>query len=83
MEGKPRFRSGQDSLEARVEKKLTEKYNWFRKKKKREEKEKEERSECFSERNKDRKEEGDCEVPKSVLFVQNTPDSQLAKVLER
>jgi len=32
--GKPRFRSGKESLESRIEKKLTEKYNWFREKKK-------------------------------------------------
>ena len=32
--GKPRYRSGKDSLEARVQKKLTEKYNWFRNMKK-------------------------------------------------
>ena len=30
LAGKPKYRSGVDSLEARVQKKLTEKYNWFR-----------------------------------------------------
>ena len=29
--GKPKYRSGQISLAARVDKKLLEKYNWFRK----------------------------------------------------
>ena len=31
---KTRYRSGQSSLRSRVEKKLTEKYNWFRRRKK-------------------------------------------------
>ena len=38
-DGRPRFRSGCDSLESRVEKKLTERYNWFRKKRNNAEKE--------------------------------------------
>merc|ERR1711963_841811 len=34
---KPKYRSGKESLSSRIEKKLTEKYNWFRKKKKEDE----------------------------------------------
>ena len=39
LSNKPKYRSGFESLEARVEKKLTGKYNWFRSKKNKEDKE--------------------------------------------
>ena len=39
LANRPKYRSGCDSLEARVEKKLVEKYNWFRQKKNRGDKE--------------------------------------------
>ena len=84
--GKPKYRSGCDSLEARVEKKLTEKYNWFRKKRN-----KEENEENKEGKNTPKKENAQIEkssriendVPKAVLFVQHTPESELAKDIRR
>ena len=101
--GKPKYRSGKDSLETRVEKKLTEKYNWFRNVKKKKEKDDDINNERDTKRDeegsdniirkfkqnketgrmdKSKKEEAE-EMPKSVLFVQNTLESALAKKLKR
>ena len=84
--GRPKYRSGCESLESRVERKLTEKYNWFRKKRKEDEKEenklgvKEERKSSAQVVKQERKED---DMPKSVLFVQHTINSGLAKELRK
>ena len=83
---KPKYRSGCESIEARVEKKLSEKYNWFQKKRNRDEKEENK----GSDRNKNRenikiekKTLKDNDIPKAVLFVQHAPDSGLAMAMRK
>ena len=87
---KPRYRSGIESLSDRIEKKLVERYNWFRKKKKINEKENNsgkgynenreiEKEEKLEKENKGEKEE----MPKSILFVQHTENSILAKNIRK
>ena len=85
---KPRFRSGADSLRARVERKLVERYNWFRKKRKPEEYENEKDTEKekreYKQEKREKSEIGrDEDQPKSILFVQNTKDSILAKEIRK
>ena len=91
-EKKPKFRTGKQSLKARVDKKLTEKENWFRKKKLSEDAENIENSEkkekkgsswkhyrCKKPRISALEEVSKEESPaKAVLFVQNTAGSELA-----
>ena len=64
-----------------MEKKLVEKYNWFRKKKNMDEKEKENKENKFMEKNSHGEDmiEKDMEMLKSILFVQHTPNSELAR----
>ena len=84
--GKPRYRSGCDSLESRVEKKLVEKYNWFRKKRNKEEKEENRGGKGSPMKSDAQIEKGsrvENDMPKAVLFVQHTPDSELAKEVRR
>ena len=86
---KPRYRSGVESLEARIEKKLVERYNWFRQKRKPEEyvhedAEKEDTKDIHKKDTDDKSETvKDNEMPKSILFVQHTKDSILAKDIRR
>ena len=91
-EKKPKFRTGKQSLKARVDKKLTEKEKWFRKKKLSEDAENIENSEkkekkgsswkhyrCKKPRISALEEVSKEESPaKAVLFVQNTAGSELA-----
>ena len=90
--GKKRYRSGKESLNSRVEKKLLEKYQWFKKKR-----EKEENASTSDPKNGQNPskigqktikgqiksdnghETEDKDVPKAVIFVPFTVDSKLAK----
>ena len=89
---KPRYRSGKQSLKNRVDKKLLEKLNWFKKNKKNVEVENKEVI-CQNEKTKYRwshyrrrkepiksldNKNMKSEPPKAVLFVQSTPNSELA-----
>ena len=94
----PKYRSGQMSLKTRVEKKLLEKYNWFRLRK---ESEKEEDSENDKLEKKVEKKwnyykckkppinalEAESKIvnqpPKAVLFVQHTVNSDLANAIRK
>ena len=91
--GKLKYRSLKDSPDARVERKLTGKYNWFRNAKKKDSNEDEDENEDskndkYKKRGNNKGEEDiekvdNKDMPKSVLFVQNTPDSILAKNLRK
>ena len=94
INNRPKYRSGKQSLSKRVEKKLTEKENWFRKKRNSEEEDKEEEKEKDKDDRKrpkwshykSKKERivaledlNKEESPaKAVMFVQNTVNSELA-----
>ena len=79
--GKPRYRSGVESLASRVEKKLRERYNWFRKK--RNKVEDNDENEPTKREDKEKSSVKYDDIPKSVLFVQHTPESQLAKEIRK
>ena len=89
---KPRYRSGKQSLKNRVDKKLLEKLNWFKKTKKTVEAENGEVI-CQNEKTKNRwshyrrrkepiksldNNNEKNEPPKAVLFIQSTPNSELS-----
>ena len=94
---KPRYRSDKQSLKNRVDKKLLEKLNWFKKCKKDIEVDNGEiKNENEKIRNRWRhyrrrkepissldNENVKCEPPKAVLFVQSTPNSELAQEIRK
>ena len=96
--GIPKFRSGKYSLRERTDKKLLEKYNWFKQKRnetkeneKEERKEKERKSKWSHYKKKktvigalleDEKRKVE-NPPKAVIFVQNTENSELATEIRK
>ena len=88
-EKRPKYRSGVDNLSARVEKKLVKQYNWFRMKRKseneRDEKDSEVRKKVKDEKEKSVRDEKskEEEIPKSILFVQDTMDNMLSNEIRR
>ena len=97
--GIPKFRSGKYSLNIRTEKRLLEKYNWFRRKKAEENEDKVESEDkkkdnrwCHYMKKKpvinaliEEKNEREKieEPPKAVIFVPNTKDSELASEIRK
>jgi hypothetical protein len=82
QDGEAFYRAASDTLEARTRKKLTEKNNWFRKKKKKEigklRRDKRREGENHSQRDKNEKEQNGGGA-KAVIFVPYTIGSLLAK----
>ena len=89
---RPKYRSGQQSLKTRMDKKLNEKVNWFRRNKMKNNAPVNEKPKCRWQHYRSRKPkigalEEECKLkesvpPKAVLFVQNTKDSELANQIK-